>query len=776
MTRFLRALAIAGALFAASSPALGQVYPSGSILGNDQASGAPPRAITPTSWLDRWAGSTSGFVVCRDGSAWAGKTPTNCGVQPYDAELAALAALTSAANKVPYFTGLGSAAVADSTTYGRSLWNAADAAALRTLAGSVIGTDVQAYNARLAGIAGLASTANRLYGADGSGNASLITLPAAGLSLSAGALSLANDLAAIEALSSTGCAARTASDTWALRTITGTANEIVITNGDCVAGNPTLALASALTFTGKTITGGSYTGATWENGAIGQSTPASVKGTDVEATRKVILSGTLTPTALSGNADDYNPTNLANASTLRIDGGASDRNITGLQGGADGRVITIINIGASNKLVLKNASSSSSAANRFLLPADVELQPDTQLALRYDASAASGVGRWRPFSRALSNSGVTAGTYGDASNVPQFTVDAQGRIIAATNVAVSGGGGGSFGDTERRNALLGYIYQSKSFAGYRRALGLFADGYKASDGINAGSSNNYTLDTTNGRWAPTQTPGSSPSYANSGGTGNRTGSITASTTLSLGTGSAPLLVDGSMAGPPSGFDPSNSQSVSGLYVRFDFGSGQSKVINEAKYYGSSSTAEGTWKWQGSNDASSWTDIGTSFTLSDATAGSGSVIGNMSGNTAGYRYYQLLGVSGTTGGASTPYWMEIEFKIDNYSVAATNNATVISTNYTADSSVSNGRFLLEYDDACVGCDAVSLNTDVTVDITCNGGSNWAAATLSSAGTGQGGRKVAETADTALTSGTTCAARAKTLNNKFINVYGATLTVH
>lgn len=41
----------------------------------------------------------------------------------------------------------------------------------------------------------------------------------------------------------------------------------------------------------------------------------------------------------------------------------------------------------------------------------------------------------------LATSGVSAGTYGDATNVPQITVDAKGRVTAVTNVAVSGGGG-----------------------------------------------------------------------------------------------------------------------------------------------------------------------------------------------------------------------------------------------------------------------------------------------------------------------------------------------
>jgi len=34
-----------------------------------------------------------------------------------------------------------------------------------------------------------------------------------------------------------------------------------------------------------------------------------------------------------------------------------------------------------------------------------------------------------------------AGTYGNATTVGQFTVDAQGRITSASNVTISGGGG-----------------------------------------------------------------------------------------------------------------------------------------------------------------------------------------------------------------------------------------------------------------------------------------------------------------------------------------------
>lgn len=81
------------------------------------------------------------------------------------------------------------------------------------------------------------------------------------------------DLAALAANSTDGLWAHTGAGTGSARTITGTAAEITVTNGNGVSGNPTLSLPAALTFTGKTITGGTFASPALTTPALG--TPAS---------------------------------------------------------------------------------------------------------------------------------------------------------------------------------------------------------------------------------------------------------------------------------------------------------------------------------------------------------------------------------------------------------------------------------------------------------------------------------------------------------------------
>jgi hypothetical protein len=138
-------------------------------------------------------------------------------------------------------------------TWALRTWQAPAAGILITNPAGIAGDPAIALANDLSAVEGLASTGLAARTASDTWAVRTMQAPVAGFSITNPAgiagdptFVLTNDLGAIEALNANAILVRTGTDTWAVRTITGPAAGITVSNGSGVSGNPTLALANDL--------------------------------------------------------------------------------------------------------------------------------------------------------------------------------------------------------------------------------------------------------------------------------------------------------------------------------------------------------------------------------------------------------------------------------------------------------------------------------------------------------------------------------------------------
>jgi hypothetical protein len=357
-------------------------------------------------------------------------------VQGYDAGLQSISGLTEVADQMIYTTGNNTYALTTLTTFGRSLIDDANSTAARTTLGLVIGTNVQAWDAQLDDVAGLTPTDGNFIVGNGtnwvseSGNTARTSLGLGtgdspqftGLTVSGLTDGIVKSTSGV--LSGGNSVNLGTEVTGTLDETNGGTGINAYTTGDMLYASAANTLSRRAIGTNGYILSSDGTAPQWTD-------PATLFGTTYfkQGGNSFSEAGTL---GTNDNYPLYIETN--NTTALTIDTSqqvgigttapAATLDVTGTGRFTGALTASTINTGngayeIQDATTLLKGLASFNSTNFSVTGGAVSI-------------ATGGVGATE-----LASSGVSANTYGNSTNIPQITVDEDGRITSASNILVS---------------------------------------------------------------------------------------------------------------------------------------------------------------------------------------------------------------------------------------------------------------------------------------------------------------------------------------------------
>lgn len=161
----------------------------------------------------------------------------------------------------------------------------------------------------------------------------------------------------------------------------------------------------------------------------GNTVAGTFQSGDTTVTGMFIRTGIISPTQITANANDYAPTGISGASSVRLNSDIA-RTITGLTTGTAGRRMTLHNIGTA-LIILAAENASSLAANRFNLPSNYNLMPGLSAEFEYDGT----ISRWRMVGLGVVD---TVDLYSLNNNSEAITTGAVGAALLEISLTPAG--------------------------------------------------------------------------------------------------------------------------------------------------------------------------------------------------------------------------------------------------------------------------------------------------------------------------------------------------